>query len=148
MKLSASEESFVTAENARSPPGFAGPPGFVKPSENDKAMKSEDRVAEWIKANNTEDDLPDLESPFDAETEEEEDTGIGKSNTRCSSMTSSTIGSEGYHSFGAAQVSHQQHEHFSILLLDTEDPVHMGCHSDTAAKGGIAWGKVVSLGQD
>ena len=109
VKLAASEESFVTAENARSPPGFAGPPGFVKASENDKVLKSEDRVAEWIKANNTEDELPDLESPFDAETEEEEDTGFGKSNTRCSSMSSSTIGSEGYHSFGAAQVSfHQQ----------------------------------------
>ena len=76
-------------------------------------MPPEERVAEWITTSETTDEVPELEEAEMRgmfvhrmkETEEEVDTGLGKSNS--ASRETSTVSSETsgkYHSFGAAQV--------------------------------------------
>ena len=114
------------------PPGFRNTPQFERPSletspgferpyyegalrpPQEKTMPPEERVAEWI-CSETTDEVPDLEEAEREmrgmyvyrveEAEEEVDTGFGKSNSQ--SREASTVSSENsgkYHSFGAAQV--------------------------------------------
>ena len=111
------------------PPGFRNTPqfqrspsetspGLERPSEGglrppqEKTMPPEERVAEWI-CSETTDEIPDLEEPEMEmrgmyvyrvdEAGEDVDTGFGKSNSREASTLSSESSGK-YHSFGAAQV--------------------------------------------
>ena len=125
-----SDKTPEAGNQPRCPPGFRNTPqferptletspGFERPYEGvlrppqEKTMPPEERVAEWI-CSETTDEVPDLEEAekemrgmyvyrVEEAEEEEVDTGFGKSNSREASTVSSENSGK-YHSFGAAQV--------------------------------------------
>ena len=137
--LLASERTPEAGNQRCPPPGFRNTPqfqrspletspGFERPYEGclrppqEKTMPPEERVAEWI-CSETTDEVPDLEEAEKEkrgmyvfrvdDTSEEVDTGFGKSNTSREASTVSSQHSGSYHSFGAAQV----HTHKSLTSL-------------------------------
>ena len=97
----------------------------------EKTMPPEERVAEWI-CSETTDEMPDLEEAEKEmrgmyvyrvdEAAEDVDTGFGKSNTREASTVSSESSGK-YHSFGAAQVQSDMMTNPEILNIPPFRPV-------------------------
>ena len=135
------------AGNQRCPPGFRNTPqferpiletspGFERPYEGvlrppqEKTMPPEERVAEWI-CSDTTDEVPDLEEAEKEmrgmyvyqvdEAAEDFDTGFGKSNSREASTVSSENSGK-YHSFGAAQVLTEMMTNLEILNMSPFRP--------------------------
>ena len=124
-----------TPQFQRSPletsPGFERPyEGVLRPPQ-EKTMPPEERVAEWI-CSETTDEMPDLEEAEKEmrgmyvyrvdEAAEDVDTGFGKSNTREASTVSSESSGK-YHSFGAAQVQSDMMTNPEILNIPPFRPV-------------------------
>ena len=112
------EAQYQLHKPVRGPPGFEDLPNFAtRPSGSrlkDETAESVARVSDWMTYDT--DEVPDLEDPeeeldgYNSELEED-DTGIGKSSTRGSSMMSSSSGTMNYHTFGAAQVQFPHNSH-------------------------------------